>query len=277
MEAINARYVDKEGPSPATVVSTAMESLRNGLRILLRAHEYALDLGCDAWDYAVEIRTLRDAGFSCVDFRWLVTKGYVLVGQEVGLTGEEGRTFRACPALALTEHNCYILTDLGVKAARQIQLCDPSWSTQRAFAEEHFEDDLRPLASPRNSCRPAPALIPHWDSARHELWLGDQMVKCFKLPSPNQEAILTAFEEESWSVRIDDPLPPVPDLDPKRRLQDTIKSLNRCQRSPALRFSGDGTGEGILWEILPANHPRCLSTKPLPGSPCPRASRDRRP
>jgi hypothetical protein len=36
------------------------------------------------------------------------------------------------------------------------------------------------------------------------------VVKEFKLPAPNQETILTAFQEEGWPPRIDDPLPPVP-------------------------------------------------------------------
>ncbi len=62
--------------------------------------------------------------------------------------------------------------------------------------------------------------------------------------------VLTAFEEEAWPVRIDDPLPPHPEQDPKRRLHDTITSLNRHQRRPLIRFVGDGSGEGIRWESL---------------------------
>ena len=59
-----------------------------------------------------------------------------------------------------------------------------------------------------------------------------------------------AFEEESWPPRIDDPLPPHPDLMPKRRLHDTIKSLNRNQKNHVIRFMGDGTGEGIRWGLV---------------------------
>ena len=91
--------------------------------------------------------------------------------------------------------------------------------------------------------------VPKWDSSRHELRLGHALVKVFKLPSRNQEAILLAFEEESWPPRIDDPLSPQGDIDPKRRLHDTIKSLNRHQKNYLVRFIGDGTGEGIRWEL----------------------------
>jgi hypothetical protein len=65
-----------------------------------------------------------------------------------------------------------------------------------------------------------------------------------------QEAILIAFEEERWPPRIDDPLPGSPDLLPKRRLHDTIKSLNRNQKNRLVRFMGDGTGEGVRWELV---------------------------
>jgi hypothetical protein len=68
-------------------------------------------------------------------------------------------------------------------------------------------------------------------------------------PEANQETVLMAFEEDGWPPRIDDPLPPLPQLDPRRRLHDTIKALNRKQKSLLLRFMGDGSGEGIRWEF----------------------------
>ena len=87
------------------------------------------------------------------------------------------------------------------------------------------------------------------------------MVKVFKLPSPNQETVLMAFQEEGWPPKIDDPLPPHGDILPKRRLHDTIKSLNRNQKSRRLRFMGDGTGEGVCWELIPAHHEKNGSPK----------------
>lgn len=48
----------------------------------------------------------------------------------------------------------------------------------------------------------------------------------------NQEMLLAAFQEEDRPCRIDDPLPPQPDQDARRRLSDTIKCLNRKQKIP---------------------------------------------
>ena len=49
-------------------------------------------------------------------------------------------------------------------------------------------------------------------------------------------------------MRIDDPLPLKAAIDPKRRLHDTINSLNRNQRGRRLRFLGDGSGQAVCWE-----------------------------
>jgi hypothetical protein len=69
------------------------------------------------------------------------------------------------------------------------------------------------------------------------------------VPSPNQEVVLHAFQEEDWPRRIDDPIPPSPEQDRKRRLNETIKGLNRHQVAPLIRFHGDGTGEGLYWDL----------------------------
>ena len=62
-----------------------------------------------------------------------------------------------------------------------------------------------------------------------------------------------------YAAEGDDPLPMHPDMLPKRRLHDTIKSLNRNQKTAQIRFMGDGTGEGIRWELATAQ----LSKPPM--------------
>ena len=47
-------------------------------------------------------------------------------------------------------------------------------------------------------------------------------------------------------------MPPDGEVHTKRRLHDTINSLNRCQKHSMIRFIGDGTGEGIRWELIRA-------------------------
>lgn len=93
-------------------------------------------------------------------------------------------------------------------------------------------------------------LVPRWDAVRRELSVDGQMVKRFRQPAPNQEAVLTAFEEEGWPPRIYDPLSPQAGLDQKRRLHETIKTLNRRRLARVIRFCGDGTGEGVFWELV---------------------------
>ncbi len=95
-----------------------------------------------------------------------------------------------------------------------------------------------------------PQPIPRWDMVRRELAVDGQVVKRFRLPAPNQEAVLAAFEEEGWPLRIFDPLPPQGDVNPKRRLHETIKSLNQHRLARLIRFRGDGTGEGVFWELV---------------------------
>jgi len=92
--------------------------------------------------------------------------------------------------------------------------------------------------------------VPVWDQHRRALSVGDVLVKQFKVPAPNQIVVLSVFQEESWPIRIDDPLPPCGECDSKRRLHDTINALNRSQKVSLIRFCGDGSGEGVRWELL---------------------------
>jgi hypothetical protein len=106
----------------------------------------------------------------------------------------------------------------------------------------------RKAAKPVRDALAGKALHPHWDSLRRELTLDGQVVKRFRVPARNQETVLMAFEEEGWPAVVLDPLPPQDEQDGKQRLHDTIKSLNRSRLARVIRFSGDGTGEGVLWE-----------------------------
>lgn len=97
-----------------------------------------------------------------------------------------------------------------------------------------------------------PATLPCWDKALGVLSVGGRPVKRFRVPAPNQAAVLSAFEEEGWPPRIDDPLPPEANVDPKYRLRFTIGRLNHAQQSQGIHFFGDGTGEGVCWALSEA-------------------------
>jgi hypothetical protein len=212
--------------------------LRSALHLLLEAHEYAVDLEQNTWELAVELDVLRSANLTNSDLRWLSAVG--LVEHAVEITGptDSSRQFRRTPLVNVHEPTCIVLTLDGVEAVREFCAGSQSWSHHR----------LTP------SCRVVnaeePVLQPKWDDQRRQLRVAAEVVKEFKLPSPNQETVLMAFEEEGWPPRIDDPLPPFAQIDPRRRLHDTIKALNRKQKRPLVRFMGDGSGEGIRWELI---------------------------
>ena len=224
---------------------------------LLEAHDYARDAGRDPWDFAVGIRPLAAMGVTTNDLRWLVCKGYAQHAREVTLPGEPGRSFHPEGQLKFGRRTCFILTASGVALAHSLPP-DPSPEprpiiptsplSQRVTANDGKLLAPHPNGTTHNS--PPEPLLPHWDADRRELILATRAVKRFPQPSPNQERILAAFEEEGWPCRIDDPLPRKPGSDSHRRLQTAIKCLNHHQEHPLIRFAGDGTGEGIRWKFV---------------------------
>lgn len=97
------------------------------------------------------------------------------------------------------------------------------------------------------------SLKPVWDRERRELRIGQKVVKRFRWPAENQERVLDAFEDNGWPSHIADPLEKHPKICQKRRLHDTIKCLNRKQLHEVIKFRGDGTGLGVLLEIVRDN------------------------
>jgi hypothetical protein len=217
------------------------------LALLAQAHWYANDLGRDRWDFAVEIRSLRRAGLSLSDLRWLVCKGYVEHAREITVAGAAQRDFQCHGGLMFARRTAFVLTESGMAAIESAPRETRAEPPHRASADPFVAGIISPMLPTPSGEFP---LRPTWDRDRHELRVDGQLVKIFKLPSPNQEMVLAAFDEEGWPARIDDPLPPSTDLEPKRRLHDTIKSLNRNQKARLVRFMGDGTGQGIQWALI---------------------------
>ena len=225
---------------------------------LLEAHDCARELNRSQWDFAIEIASLRHGGLSDSALRWLVCKGYVEHARETTLPGEETRHFRKAVGLTFHRRTCFVLSAEGATFVRTST--EHITPTPCAAVLEKAKGSVLP-----DSQRPT------WDSARQRLSFASQIVKEFKVPAANQEMIIASFDEEGWPPRIDDPLPPQVDQDPKRRLHDTINSLNRNQKSALIRFLGDGTGQGVRWEIVQREVPAAkredvlLEALPAPG------------
>ena len=221
---------DSSHPAPPIHPNSAIRAVIN---ILHEAHLCALDAGRDKWDFAVEIRHLRQYGLRDSHFRWLVCKSLVEHAEEVMVAGQYARTFQRTGELTFTEATCFVLTRGDVEYSADVL---------------HDAPVLRFAIGAMDRIADRKCSLPNWDVDRHELNFGGYLVKRFKHKSRNQETILAAFEEEGWPAAIPDPLPQNGDTDPKRRLNDTIKGLNHHQENKLIRFRGDGTGEGVIWE-----------------------------
>jgi len=234
-------------PALEAVTAPLSPRVRNGLRMLLQAYEYAVDVEASLWEFAVERPEMRSQGLTSTDLRWLVMKGWVEQGIETTLPGEARRSFRSTKGLRFLKRTGFVLTAVGVEAARAVAGTgfEPIESTEPA--EPAIGEEA---TGAKSDAMPAARVLPHWDADLQELRVNGLIVKQFKVPAPNQEMVLAAFQEEGWPARIDDPLPPQADQDPKRRLHDTIVSLNRTHKHRLIRFMGDGSGEGVRWTIV---------------------------
>jgi hypothetical protein len=199
------------------------------LRLLLEAYACARDLGCDLWEFAVEIDMLREQSVTNNQLRWLLRKGYIVQAVERPKSHAPQRSFRHVTSPRLEERACFIITASGL-----------------AFAGAEQLQQLGANGAPSLASQPV------WDGGLRELRLGEVVVKRFKQPAGNQELILGAFQEEGWPARIDDPLPPAKGQDGKRRLHSTISNLNRRQENSLIHFHGGGNGKSVCWRLLHA-------------------------
>jgi hypothetical protein len=193
------------------------DRLLPALRLLFDGYQYANDVGMPLEEFAVSFESLRRLAVAEIDLLWLARKGYVItVGDEMWRDNDS-------PAV-ISSQTLFMFSPDGLRYAAQALKLDP----KSEVPEPH---------------------LPTWDISRRKLKLGDHVVKHFQVPAPNQEMILRCFQEDGWPPQIQDPIPPARNVDPRRRLHDTILALNRCQTSPRIRFRGDGTGVGVYWEI----------------------------
>ena len=205
----------------------AAPHLRTALHLLLQAWDHARQSRRDVWNFAVEIADLRATGLARSDLRWLISMRYVQHAIEESPLGAERRVFGRVGTLVFRDRSCFVLTEEGARFARTL--------------EAGASSDV--------------AQAPFYDKDRRELRVGSRLVKAFRQPAPAQHTILSAFQELRWPARIDDPLPREPDQEPKLRLREAIKRLNRHQQHRVIRFRADGEGKGILWEIIGAYKP----------------------
>lgn len=211
------------------------------LDVLREAWVYAEQTNSSRWEFAVELEELRAIGLTLNDLRWMARQELVQYKKEVTKEDEDRRRFAFLGNLSFPERTCFVLSPnpkvVPVRSVTAPELeaagrdcVDPVWGVDSS-------GDARGLQN-----------LPVWRSEVRALVFHGRIVKRFRWPASNQEAVLNAFQEEGWPERIEDPIPPHAGQEPKRRLADTIKCLNRKQASQLIHFRGDGTGEGVIWE-----------------------------
>ena len=202
------------------------------LRRLQSAYLMAVQTKRDPWDFAIEISQLRSVDTS--DLRSLIYSGLIEHRPETTRQGSLKRTFEKNMDIMLSNRSCFMITHQGIRTLVGWMSAGHKGAGSPAMAVERDRQQT-----------------PVWDSGRRELRLGDRLVKLFRWPAQNQEAILNAFQQQGWPARIADPLPADSKVCAKRRLHDTIKCLNRRRTEKLIKFRGDGTGRGVKLELLP--------------------------
>jgi hypothetical protein len=172
----------------------------------------------------------RTSGIDDLFFQWLLYQNHAEHFRQV--SGPRPR-YRFEDSPRLHAESCLALTDSGERFGTGLLAAYVPGDPERLQA---VCDEIR-----------LGRFIPHY--ADRTLTWGRKVVKAYAQSSSNQDLVLRAAEELGWPAWFDDPLPRVSEMNPKIRLHDTIKSLNRHQKAAILHFHGDGTGTRIGWDF----------------------------
>jgi hypothetical protein len=145
-----------------------------------------------------------------------------------------------------------LTTQLGNGSTSANEACDTQWTKILTEAGQLLSLLHKFGAKRDTEIAPPPVETrkkPRWIAERRELWFGNTIIKRFRTPAANQETLLTVFEEENWTHRIDDPFPSGHQtVMAMERLRSTVKALNQHHVTPnVVRFEMDGTGQAVLW------------------------------
>jgi hypothetical protein len=231
----------KPSPTPLADPRRAMPATREELLGFLIGYCQLLAAAYEAREQAtpaalvpVSFRSLRRNGVSPRVLHWALFQAHL--DHFEARPARDGGGWQVRPSAVIGECSAFALTAAGV-----------------AFAEllvghlllSRSDDELAWAWGLLRVGELTPSYLP-WQ--RVLAW-GRHPLKAYRQPSENQEAILMAAEEMGWPPQFDDPLPRVRWGNPKVRLHDAIKHLNRHQLPHLVQFRGDGTGTRVGWEL----------------------------
>jgi hypothetical protein len=183
----------------------------------------------------VPILKLRDEEVEDSTLLWLLYQGHFEHLKPVGRTAKRTKGFKVIASLRFDDESAFALTDAGRKFVE-------TFSRGKDIDRRAFKQTSKAF--------PFGRLVPRYDTKNRVFSWGVHIIKRFRQPSDCQELLLKAAEELGWPATwMDDPLPPLDQLDSRIRLLNTIKNLNRNQRASLLHFIGDGTGTRFGYEL----------------------------
>ena len=88
---------------------------------------------------------------------------------------------------------------------------------------------------------------PKWILKSKVLSFEGKIVKRFRKTAVDQFCVLDSFEESNWPNEMLDPLRPKEGIDPKKRVRDTKKNLNKGLINKTMKFGTNENGTGFVW------------------------------
>ena len=153
-------------------------AITKALASLLQAADFARLSDRPLWDFATELSELQNLSLNGSAIRWLVLEGLAEMAIEEPLKSSDSavaespsrsRTFRPAQTMAETTGLCFVLTENGVRLARELANVLPGYSDDRMSSQLPGED-----LSPQFVSKPT------WFAALRELRAGQTLLKKFR-------------------------------------------------------------------------------------------------
>jgi hypothetical protein len=208
---------------------------RAALERLFEARDLAAEPADDIWQFAVEISQLLANGVTVNDLRRWLRRGWVEHAEECMPAGTGPQGFRRLKEYAFGPRTCFVLGDTGADA----------------------QADLVGNLIKRGELRAQPDTAnghwakPHWNSSSGVLSFRGMVVKRLSKRATVQRQLLDFCQRNHWKQFLENGIAAIPEGPRrKKRLHDDLAKLNRNQKSPLLRFHGDGSGTSFWWEAV---------------------------
>jgi hypothetical protein len=111
-----------------------------------------------------------------------------------------------------------------------------------ALLTPYFDRDVARL----DATKTVPEHGPAWVDEEATLYWRGKPIRVFRHGAKRQRDIVEAFQRKGWVRWVDSP------FTKESTLRQTVYDLNKTLPRGTIRFSCDGTGEGVRWNACPA-------------------------